>query len=71
MTRPNEPLLSRLELIRQLRTRFDGKVVDALIAEGMPVACYTPSGRPRFLRSQVDEWFAERARIAARQVGAA
>lgn len=64
-----EPLLSLREITRDLRT--SRTQIRRMVDEGMPVACYTPHGWPKFLRSQVDEYMAERARIAARRGGAA
>jgi hypothetical protein len=61
-----EPLLSREALARDLAVRRTQ--IDLMRADGMPVACFTPAGHARFLRSQVDEYMAERARLAARKV---
>jgi len=60
-----EPLLSRRKLAEQLRT--SPAQIDRLTDEGMPVAATTPAGWRQYLRSQVDEYMAERARIAARR----
>jgi hypothetical protein len=62
---PPEPLLSLSKLAAQLRT--SPSTIDRLTDEGMPVAATTSAGRPLYLRSQVDEYMAERARIAARR----